>query len=71
MIRSGDIPYVAFITDFGLNDSYVCELHAVLFSICPQARVFDVTHGIAPGDGLYTGKNVRTGAVGNNIRRSG
>jgi len=50
MIWSGDIPYVAFITDFGLNDSYVCELHAVLFSICPQARVFDVTHGIAPGD---------------------
>ncbi|MDP8240363.1 MAG: SAM-dependent chlorinase/fluorinase [Candidatus Hatepunaea meridiana] len=43
-------PIVAFITDFGLTDSYVSEMHTVLLSICPFVRVIDVTHNIIPGD---------------------
>jgi len=41
---------IAFITDFGRADSYVFEMHAALYSICPTARIFDISHEIKSGD---------------------
>ncbi|MFN8524492.1 MAG: SAM-dependent chlorinase/fluorinase [Chloroflexota bacterium] len=41
---------VAFLSDFGLRDSYVGVVKGVIAGICPEAAVIDVTHGIAPGD---------------------
>ena len=41
---------VFFLTDFGLTDTYVGVVKAVILSIAPQARIHDLTHGIAPQD---------------------
>jgi S-adenosyl-L-methionine hydrolase (adenosine-forming) len=35
-------------TDFGLQDDFVGTCHGVIAGIAPDARVIDVTHGIAP-----------------------
>jgi S-adenosylmethionine hydrolase len=35
-------------TDFGWDDWYVGAMKGVIFSICPQARVVDLTHGVTP-----------------------
>jgi S-adenosyl-L-methionine hydrolase (adenosine-forming) len=47
---------VAFLSDYGLEDEFVGVCHAVISGICPDARVLDITHGIAPHD-------VRSGAL--------
>jgi len=39
---------VGFITDFGLKDSYIFDMHAVLPGICPGVRIIDITHNISP-----------------------
>lgn len=39
---------IAFMTDFGLHDEFVGICHGVIARIAPDARVIDVTHGIAP-----------------------
>ena len=39
---------VTFLTDFGLQDDFVGTCHGVIARIAPDARVIDVTHGIAP-----------------------
>ena len=39
---------VTFLTDFGLEDDFVGTCHGVIARIAPDARVIDVTHGIAP-----------------------
>jgi S-adenosylmethionine hydrolase len=42
----------ALLTDFGLQDTYVGVLHAVILGICPEARVVDLTHAVPPQDVL-------------------
>jgi S-adenosyl-L-methionine hydrolase (adenosine-forming) len=37
-------------SDFGLDDEFVGVLHAVLARLAPEARVVDLSHGIAPFD---------------------
>jgi hypothetical protein len=37
---------VSLLTDFGLSDSFVGELKATIFSICPEAEVIDITHDV-------------------------
>jgi S-adenosylmethionine hydrolase len=37
---------VTLTTDFGLSDSYVAAMKAVLIKHCPQARLIDVTHQV-------------------------
>jgi S-adenosylmethionine hydrolase len=37
-----------FLTDFGLEDDFVGTCHGVMARIAPDARVIDITHGIAP-----------------------
>lgn len=39
---------ITFLTDFGLKDDFVGTCHGVIARIAPNARVIDVTHGIAP-----------------------
>ena len=39
---------ITFVTDFGLQDDFVGTCHGVIARIAPDARVIDVTHGIAP-----------------------
>ena len=41
--------FVAFLTDFGLQDDFVGVCHGVIKRIAPEAEVIDVTHGIRPG----------------------
>jgi S-adenosyl-L-methionine hydrolase (adenosine-forming) len=47
---------VTFLTDYGQEDEFVGVCHAVIARIAPEARVIDLTHGIARHD-------VRTGAI--------
>lgn len=47
---------VTFLSDYGLQDEFVGVCHGVIAGICPEARVIDVTHGVARHD-------VRAGAL--------
>jgi S-adenosylmethionine hydrolase len=38
---------ITLTTDFGLKDPYVAEMKAVIFGICPNAVIIDITHEIA------------------------
>src|SRR5947209_18257381 len=49
-------PVITLLSDYGLEDDFVGVCHGVITTICPQARVIDLTHGIARHD-------VRRGAV--------
>src|SRR5437660_9297243 len=49
-------PVITFLSDYGLDDHFVGVCHGVIATICPQARVIDITHGIARHD-------VRAGAL--------
>src|ERR1700743_2777196 len=49
-------PVITFLTDYGLVADFVGICHGVIAKACPQARVIDLTHGIARHD-------VRSGAI--------
>ena len=49
-------PIITFLSDYGLRDEFVGVCHGVIVSICPQARVIDLTHGVRRYD-------VRQGAL--------
>jgi S-adenosylmethionine hydrolase len=49
-------PTVIFLTDYGLKDPFVGICHGVIARICPDARVIDLSHGVARHD-------VQAGAV--------
>jgi S-adenosyl-L-methionine hydrolase (adenosine-forming) len=49
-------PVVTFLSDYGLEDDFVGVCHGVIATICPKARVIDITHGVRRHD-------VRSGAV--------
>ncbi len=43
-------------SDFGLSDHYVAAMKGVILSICPLARIVDISHGISPfqiAEGAY------------------
>lgn len=42
------IPIIALLTDFGQSDAYVGTMKGVILSICPAARLVDLTHTIPP-----------------------
>ena len=44
------MPLITFLTDYGLNDSYVAEVKGVLLSRVPDAGIVDITHLIPSGD---------------------
>lgn len=41
-------PVITLTTDFGQADGYVAAMKGVIFSICPQAQVVDISHGVQP-----------------------
>ncbi len=43
-------PLVSLLTDFGLLDSFVAEMKAVILSICPEAKIVDITHQVEKFD---------------------
>jgi len=40
------MPVVTLLSDFGLKDPYVAEMKAVILSLCPQARLVDISHEV-------------------------
>lgn len=40
------MPLVSLLTDFGLLDPFAAEMKAVILSICPEARIIDITHQV-------------------------
>jgi len=43
-------PLITITTDFGNQDAYVPSMKGTMLSICPDARLVDVTHEISPQD---------------------
>ena len=41
-------PLITLLTDFGHQDPYVGIMKGVIFGICPEARIVDLTHGVLP-----------------------
>lgn len=41
-------PVITLTTDFGQADGYVATMKGVILSICPQAEVVDISHGVQP-----------------------
>jgi len=41
---------IGLLSDFGLRDSYVSEMKAVILSICPEATMVDISHEIRKFD---------------------
>jgi len=39
-------PLITLTTDFGLSDHYVGVMKGVIVSICPRARIVDISHGV-------------------------
>jgi S-adenosylmethionine hydrolase len=48
-------PVISLLTDFGLIDPYVSEMKAIILSICPRAKIVDISH-------LVEKFNIRMGA---------
>jgi len=49
------LPIITLMSDFGLRDGYVASMKGVILEICPDARLVDISHLIAP-------QNIRSGA---------
>lgn len=43
-------PVLTLTTDFGTRDGYVGAMKGVALSICPSARLIDITHDVPPQD---------------------
>jgi hypothetical protein len=43
-------PLITLTTDFGSDSHYVAQMKGVILGICPNARVVDITHRVAPQD---------------------
>ncbi|KON33212.1 MAG: hypothetical protein AC479_05265 [miscellaneous Crenarchaeota group-6 archaeon AD8-1] len=41
---------ITLTTDFGLQDPYVSEMKAVIFKICSNAKIVDITHNVSKFD---------------------
>lgn len=41
---------ITLLSDFGLRDPYVAEMKAVILTICPEAKIVDITHEISKFD---------------------
>lgn len=50
-------PLITLTTDFGLSDHYVGTMKGVILSICPRARIVDISHGVGAfeiAEGAFT-----------------
>jgi hypothetical protein len=42
------MPFITLTTDFGIKDGFTGVLKGVIWGICPDARIADISHSIAP-----------------------
>jgi S-adenosylmethionine hydrolase len=61
--RALSAPLITLLTDFGLKDPYVAEMKAVILTICPEARIVDISHTIEKFN-VRMGAFVLSSAVG-------
>lgn len=50
------LPLLTLTTDFGLSDHYAAAMKGVIYSICPRARIVDISHEVTPfaiSEGAY------------------
>ena len=47
-ILVSEVLVITLLTDFGTSDYYVAAMKGVILSRCPQARLIDISHEIAP-----------------------
>jgi len=43
-------PLITLLTDFGYKDHYVAAMKGVILSICPEAQIVDIAHGVPKFD---------------------
>ena len=43
-------PLITLTTDFGSDDAYVAQMKGQILSVCPEARLIDITHSIPAQD---------------------
>jgi hypothetical protein len=55
-------PFITFLSDYGLVDEFVGICHGVIATICPEARVIDLTHGV-PRHNVRAGGLILRGAL--------
>jgi S-adenosylmethionine hydrolase len=55
-------PVITFLSDYGLEDDFVGVCHGVIATICPEARVIDITHGVGRHD-IRAGALILRGAL--------
>jgi len=55
-------PVITFLSDYGQADDFVGVCHGVIATICPDARVIDITHGL-PRHDVLAGAIVLAGAL--------
>jgi S-adenosylmethionine hydrolase len=55
-------PIISFSTDFATLDGYVGAVRGVILSICPEARIFDISHHIPPQDVSHAAFMLHTAA---------
>jgi len=46
-------PPITLLTDFGMQDTYVAQMHGVIAGLAPAVRVIDLTHAIEPQNVLH------------------
>jgi S-adenosylmethionine hydrolase len=51
------MPIITITTDFGTKDGFVGTMRGVIWNICPQAQIADITNDIPPQN-IMTGANV-------------
>ncbi|NAZ25603.1 MAG: hypothetical protein GU357_07590, partial [Thermofilum sp.] len=39
---------IGFLSDFGTRDYYVAAVKAVIYGMCPDAEVVDISHEVTP-----------------------
>jgi S-adenosylmethionine hydrolase len=57
------VPVITFLSDYGLEDDFVGVCHAVIASVCPEARVIDLAHGV-PRHDIRAGALILRGTLG-------
>ena len=50
------MPFISILTDFGTKDGFVGTMKGVIWQICPDAQIADISHEIGA-------QNIREGAI--------
>ena len=59
---SASPPVITFLSDYGLKDGFVGVCHGVIASLCPQAHIIDISHGVDRHD-VRAGALILSGAI--------